>query len=137
MNGMRGASLHHKLVVQTEDRIGLLGEITRLLSDVGLSLVALTVRVQDGVATLHLLTDAQFYARDALQGAGFLVDEREVILIELPDHPGFLCRVTEALARKEIAIEELYSTVFAGSSKGLVVFTTTHNGKAVQMLRKH
>ncbi len=137
MNTTQGARLHQELIIHTENRIGLVGEISRVLSDMGLSLVGISFHVKDGEAIIHLLSDAQLYAQDALQSAGFSVDVREVILIELPNHPGFLCRVAEALARKDIDITELYATVTEGSSKSLVVCNTSHNGKAVQILRKH
>lgn len=134
---MLEASLRKELVIRAENRIGLLGDITRLLSDMGISLIAVAVRAENGNATLHLLTGAQLYARDALRRAGFSVEEREVIVLELPHHPGFLCRVVEALARKDLDLEELYATVSEESRTSLVVFTTSHNSKAVQMLRGH
>lgn len=134
---MRGARLQRELVIRAENRVGLLGDITRLLSDMGISLVAVAVRAEDREATLYLLTNAQLFARDALRRAGFSVEEREVVVLELPHHPGFLCRVAEALARKGLDLQELYATVSEGSAKSLVVFTTSHNSKAVQMLRRH
>jgi len=86
---------------------------------------------------LHLISNSQLYARDALRDAGFQVAEREVVILELPNRPGELCRVTAALARKEIDIEELYATAPEGGSRALVVLSCSHNGKAVLMLRGH
>jgi hypothetical protein len=134
---MRGARLQRELVIRTDNRVGLLGEITRLLSDMGISIVSISVRAENGTVTFHLLTAVHLAARDALRRAGFLVEEREVIVLDLPHHPGFLCRVAEALARKDLDLQELYATVSDGSTKSLVVFTTSHNSKAVQMLRGH
>ena len=56
------------------------------------------------------------------------MSEREVVVLELPNRPGELCRVTAALARKEIDIEELYTTVPDASAKALVVLSCSHNG---------
>ncbi len=134
---MRGARLQRELVIRMDNKVGLLGEITRLLSDMGISIVSISVRAENGEATLYLLTNAQLYARDALRRAGLLVEEREVIVLDLPHHPGFLCRVAEALARKDLDLQELHATVSEESTKSLVVFTTSHNNKAVQMLRGH
>ncbi|MEA1871317.1 MAG: ACT domain-containing protein [Candidatus Bipolaricaulota bacterium] len=134
---MRGARLQRELIIRTDNRIGLLGEIARLLSDMGISIVSISVRTENGTATLHLLTVAHLFARDALRKAGFLVEEREVIVLDLPHHPGFLCKVAEALARKDLDLQELHATVSEGSTKSLVVFTTSHNNKAVQMLCGH
>jgi hypothetical protein len=136
MNRTEGARIQQELIIRTEDRIGLVGEISRILSEMGLNLVGISFYVIDGEASIHLITDAQTYARDALRSAGFSVDAQEVILIELSDHPGFLCRVVESLARKDINIEKLYATTTEGSLKSLIVLNTSHNSKAVQILRK-
>lgn len=133
---MMDASLQREIVIRTEDRIGILADVSRLLSDMGINLLTVCVRADGEEVAIHLVTTSQTYAREALKEAGFSVEEREVVLIELPHHPGFLCRVSEALARKGIAIEDLYATVPEGSTTGLVVFQTSHNGKAVQMLRR-
>lgn len=133
---MLDAQIRQELVVRVENRIGLLADMARLLADMGMNLLTVTVRIEGETAALHLLTDAQLYARDALREAGYPVEEREVIVLELPNRPGFLCRVTEALARKEITIDDLYATVAEGAARALVIFTSSNNGKAVQMLRE-
>ncbi len=133
---MLDASLHDEIVLRSDDRIGALADISRLLSEMGINLLSAHVQTEGEEAVIHLLTTSQSYAYSALKEAGFSVGVREVVLIELPHHPGFLCRISEALARKGIAIEELYVTVPENGGSGLVVFTTSHNSKAVQMLRK-
>jgi len=132
---MLDACLQQEIVIHTDDRIGILADVSRLLGDMGINLLTVYVRTEEASVAIHLVTTSQSYARDALKEAGFSVEEREVILIKLPHHPGFLSRVSEALARKGIAIEELYATVPEEGRTGLVVFNTSHNGKAVQMLR--
>ncbi len=133
---MLDVHMRQELVIQVENRIGLLAEIGRLLAQMGMNLLAVTVRLEEGHAALHLLADAHLVARDALREAGYPVEERDVIILELPNRPGFLCRVTEALARKEIDIQDLYASVSEGTPKALVVFTCSNNSKAVQMLRE-
>jgi len=128
--------MRQELVIRMENRIGLLAEIARLLSEMGMNLLAVTVRQGEDGAALHLLVDAHLVARDALRKAEYPVEERDVIVLELPNRPGFLCRVTEALARKAIDIQDLYATVPEGAPKALVVFTCSNNSKAVQMLRE-
>jgi len=135
---MLEASLRKELVIQTENRVGLLAEMARLLSEMGINILAVTVETRDGGATIRLIPDAQLYARDALRKAGFPVEEREVVIVNLHNRrPGFLCRVVEALAREEIDIEDLYTTASEGNPKRLVVFTCSNNGKAAIMLRGH
>jgi len=101
----------------------------------GISLLSVGVFADNGTASIHLVTSSQSYARDALRGAGFRIDERDVIMIELPHRSGFLCRVIEALARKDISVLTLQATVAEDSATGVVVFTCSDNARAVQLLR--
>jgi len=130
-----GAHLRQEIILETDDRLGLLAEIGRLLSDMGISLLSISVETNGGIATIRLLTTSQSYARDALKEAGFHVEERDVVVVELPHHPGFLCRISEAMARKDISLIDLHATVSEEGSTGVVVFSCTDNGRAVQLLR--
>jgi len=134
---MIDARLQKELVIRTENRVGLIADISRLLGDMGINFSAISVEAANSGAVLHLITNSQLYARDALRSAGFQVAEREVVILELPNRPGELFCITAALARKDIDIEELYATAPEGSAKALVVLTCSNNGKAVLMLRGH
>ena len=132
---MLDAQLRREIVVKTENRTGLLAEVSRLLGEMGINLLSIALEVADELAVVRLLGSSQSYAREALKDAGFSVEERDVVVIELPHHPGFLCRVSEALARKEISLVDLHATVSEDGSSGVVVFSCSDNGRAVQMLR--
>lgn len=124
-----------ELVVRTENRVGLLKEISQLLSDMGIDIQAVHVEVSGEEAEIHLLTDAQLYAREALAGAELPVEEREVVAVELPNRPGFLRKISDALARHGLDIHYLYATAAEGSGKSLVILSCSNNGKAVLTLR--
>ena len=132
---MLDAQLRREIIVKTENRTGLLAEISRLLGDMGINLLSIALDVTDETVVIRLLATSQSYAREALKDAGFSVEERDVVVVELPHHPGFLCRVSEALARKEISLVDLHATVSEEGSTGVVVFSCSDNGRAVQMLR--
>ena len=132
---MLDAQLRCEIVLTTENRTGLLAEISRLLGDMGINVLSITLDVTDETAVIRLLATSQSYARDALREAGFSVEERDVVVVELPHHPGFLCRISEALARKEISLVDLHATVSEEGGTGVVVFACSDNGCAVQMLR--
>lgn len=132
---MREAKLVQEIVIEDVDRIGVVADISRLLGDMGINLSAVAASVHGTAAQIRLITSSQSYARDALRDAGYTVRERDVIVIELPHHPGFLCRITEALARRELAITELYATVPEDGDTGLIVFSCSNNLHALQLLR--
>lgn len=133
---MRPATIGKELVVRTENRVGLLADIARLLSNQGINILATAVFVLGEEAELHLVVDAHHYALESLREAEFPTEEREVVLVELPNRPGFLRRITEALTRHDLDIRYLYASTAVDTPHTLVVFSCTHNGKAVLLLRE-
>jgi len=133
---MREATIGKELVVDTENRVGVLASIAGALSDQGINILALAVMVQGDRAELHLVPDAPSYALGALRKAEFTVEEREVVLAELPHRAGFLRRITEVLVRQGLDIRYLYASAFEAGHSSLVVFSCTNNGKAVTLLRE-
>ena len=127
--------LQTEIVVETEDRVGVVAELSRLLADMGINLLSVVVRTEEDRAFVHLVTTSQTHALEALRKACFDVSERDVVLVELPHHPGFLSKVSEALARKDLAVDELYATVPENGAIGVVVFCCADNRHAVQLLR--
>lgn len=134
---MRDIRMQQEIVVHARNEVGALARVIRILDDMGLNLLSAVVKTEDAETSIHLITGSQSFVRDALRKADFEVEERDVLIVELPHHPGFLCRVSEALARKEIAIDELYATVPQDGRTGLVVFTCSNNQQALQALRRH
>ncbi len=125
-----------ELVVRAENRVGLLADIAKLLATQGINILAAAVIVFGEEAELHLVVDAHHYALESLQDAEYTVEEREVVLVELPNRPGFLRRITDALARQNLDIRYLYVSAAEDTPHTLVVFSCTHNGKAVLLLRE-
>jgi hypothetical protein len=124
-----------ELIVRTENRVGLLGQVASLVSQLSIDILAVYVLVQEGEAEIHLLTDAQTYAKRALEAADLPVEERDVVAVELPNRSGFLRKITESLARQGIDIRLLFATAAPGTRNSLVILSTSNNGKAVLLLR--
>ncbi|MCD6541296.1 ACT domain-containing protein [Candidatus Bipolaricaulota bacterium] len=133
---VRGAVLMRELVIRTPNRVGLLADIATLLAEKGINILALYVSAREEEAEIHLLTEAQLYARKALEEAEYPVEQEEVVLLELPHRPGFLRRVTETLRRNGLDIRYLYATAPEWSGKCLVVFSCDNNGRALELLRE-
>ncbi len=134
---MIDARLQQEIVLRSEDRVGVLAEIARVLSEMGINLLSVRLRSSEDKAIVHLLTTSQSYAYGALRDAGFELSQRDVVMLELPHHPGFLRRTSEALARKDISIDDLHLSVPEEGKVGFVVFTCSNNAHAIQILRGH
>ncbi len=134
---MREIRLQQEIIVHATNEVGTLARVSRILSDLGINLLSAALMTDGDDASIHIVTSSQSFAFDALRKAELPVEERDVLVVELPHHPGFLCRISEALARKDISIHDLYATVAQGSRTGLVVLTCSNNSKALQLLRRH
>jgi hypothetical protein len=128
------ARIARELIVESDDDVGLLARITRTLYDQGINISSIWARAEAGGATVHLMTEANGYAKDALLDAGFTVDVRDVVVVELSNRRGFLNKMNEALARKDVGIVDLQVTVAESCDKALVVFSTSNDSQAVQLL---
>lgn len=132
----QGVTLIREIVVRAPNRVGLLADIAALLAEKGINIIAVYGSAQGGEAEVHLITDAQIYARDALEDAEYGVEMEEVILLELPHRPGFLRRVADALRRHGVDILRLCATALEWSEKSLVVLRCDNNGKALDILKR-
>ncbi len=132
---MIDARLQQEIVLRSEDRVGVLAEIACVLSDMGINLLSVRLRSHEGEAVVYILTTSQSYACEALQDAGFELSQRDIVILTLPHHPGFLRRASEALARKDISIDDLHVSVPEEGKVGVVVLTCSNNAHAIQILR--
>lgn len=132
---MIDARLQQEIVLRSEDRVGVFAEIARVLSEMGINLLAVRLLSTEEEAVVHLLTNSQSYACEALRDAGFDVSQRDVVMLALPHHPGFLRKASEALARKDISIDDLHISVPDEGKVGVVVLTCSNNAHAIQILR--
>ncbi len=58
---------------------------------------------------LHLVTSDPPNARKALETVGFVVEEREVFVVEAEDRPGFLANLLRRLSAEEINVGAAYT----------------------------
>ncbi|UCF10031.1 MAG: ACT domain-containing protein [Candidatus Bipolaricaulota bacterium] len=128
------ARIARELIVDSDDDVGLLARITGVLYERGINITSVSARTEGGGASVHLMTEANGYAKDALSESGYRVEEREVVVVELANRRGFLNKVNETLARKDVSIVDLQLTAAESCERALVVFSTSNNTQAVQLL---
>jgi hypothetical protein len=123
-----------EIVVKVRNEIGLLANLSKLIADKGINITAAAGWVEGENAMIHLVTEDNLRAVDALRAKNYNPKEMDVVLTEVPHKPGMLRHVTEALAKAGIDIHHLYATNAADADKGLVVFACANNDRAVVLL---
>jgi hypothetical protein len=70
-----------------------------------------------------------------LHDAGYLVFERDVVLVEIPNEPGSLGKVTQAWAEAGINLEYAYCAGGPSVKHGLIVMRVDNTEKALDLLQ--
>ena len=125
-----------ELVISTENRPGVLHEMTKLLAERGISVLAVLGAVSNGDCLIRLVADDNLRAADALVEKGYDLSEQSVIILELPHKPGMLKRVAEVLATEEIDIHYLYASAREQDDKCLLIVHTENDDHALPRLNQ-
>ncbi len=125
-----------QISVFIENKSGRLAEVTRALADAGVNIRALSLAETIDYGVLRLIVDRPGEAKRALSDAGFTVSETEVIAVAMPDRPGGLASIVEALTNSGLNIEYLYAFVGQRGENAIVVFRIDEVPAALAALQK-
>lgn len=95
------------VTIISNDKIGLLADISYVLSKSRINIESVAVDVVAGKAIINLmLSDAQ-KGKNALVKSGYDVEEANTVVIKLKDEPGQLNLISDVLSKGGINIENL------------------------------
>ena len=126
-----------QISVFLENRAGQLSNITRVLSENGVDLRAINIAETQDYGVLRIIpADAQ-KASSVLLENGFIMAMTPVIAVAVPDRPGGLNSLLEALSEENIGIEYMYSVFSSNSGEALMVLQVGEAEKVADILSKH
>ena len=126
-----------QISVFLENRAGQLSNITKVLSDNGVDLRAINIAETQDYGVLRLIpADAQKASAVLLEN-GFIMAMTPVIAVAVPDRPGGLNSLLEALSEENIGIEYMYSVFSSNSGEALMVLQVGEAEKVADILSKH
>jgi hypothetical protein len=97
------------LVIDIENTPGALAQVAAAISDAGVNIAAATCVGPGERAELHILVPHAGAARHALAISHVAVTrEREVVVVEVEDHPGVLADLTRKIARAGVNVDLVY-----------------------------
>ena len=123
-----------ELIVWMENQPGSLATIGKVLIKRGVSIRAILAPEQRGRSPLHLLVDKLAEAKDALKDLAVELEERDVLTLELDNHPGALGETVDKLAKEGINIDYAYFSLREGESRDLVVLGVADVSRAEKIL---
>jgi hypothetical protein len=117
-----------------ENKKGSLTDLTKILSDSGIDLIALSIADTEQYGILRCIMTDMEKGVQALKDAGYVVRLTDVLAVCVPDHPGGLSKVLELLTLSEISVEYVYSFVRSTGSHALVIFHLSDLAKGQKIL---
>ncbi|RVU97298.1 amino acid-binding protein [Coriobacteriales bacterium OH1046] len=97
-----------QLTVFLENSEGRLAALCRTLADANINMSALTIAETSDYGVVRIICNDVFRAVDVLEDAGFRAAKTKVLAVELPDRPGALAELLEALDSTKVNIEYGY-----------------------------
>ena len=97
------------LVIDIENTPGALARVAAAISDAGVNIAAATCVGPGERAELHILVPHAEAARHSLAISHVAVNrEREVVVVDVEDHPGVLADLTRKVARAGVNLDLVY-----------------------------
>ena len=100
-----------QLSVFIANEAGRVSEVTSILGVADINIRGFSVSDTADYGILRLIVDQPDRAAAALRDAGFTVKENDVIVVDLPDHPGGLAGVLKIVSDAGVNIEYVYSLI--------------------------
>ena len=125
----------HQLSLFLENRPGHLSGCCRALADAGVNILTLSLADTQQFGILRLIVQDWEKAKAVLEAAGAAVKVTEVVATEVPDRPGGLAGILEALDGAGVNIDYMYAFTLRKRDKAVLVFRFTEPAKAVEVLR--
>jgi hypothetical protein len=126
-----------QISVFLENKKGRLAEVTKLLSDAGINMRALSLGDTADFGVLRIIVNDPAACLRVLKERRFIAQATEVIAVEVDDRPGGLYRILEVLDAKDINIEYMYACLERKVDNAIVVLKIDTYEEAVKVLREN
>ena len=123
-----------QMSVFVENTTGRLAQLTRVLGTDGIDIKASCIADTVDFGILRCIVDDPEEATRVLKEHGFTASITEVIAVELEDRPGGFADVLEILAKENIGVNYIYSTIRSKEGAAIIVLKVEDPQKAIDVL---
>jgi hypothetical protein len=110
-----------ELIASTQDRVGMLAEVTSAVAGAGVNITAICAYAMDGKAMFMMLTSDNGKAAAALKAKKFAVEESDVIAVTLSNKIGTAKELADKLAKAGVDLRYIYGSTGSGPDSLLVI----------------
>lgn len=112
-----------------------MAEVTRILSEAGVNIRALSLADTSDFGILRLIVNDNNKAKEALKQNGFTVGKTDVVAVEVEDRPGGLHKILNSLFSANVNVEYMYAFVQQSGSNAVIIFRFDNLDEAVRVLQ--
>lgn len=125
-----------QLTIYFDDCIGSLSNVTSILSNHAINILAMTARGDNKNGFAHIVVDKTALACNILKNHGYHVDIKDVICLKVCNVAGALNKSLKMLAQHDIDIEYIYAFA-ADAGTGTAVIKCNECNQAKIVLTAH
>ena len=126
-----------QISIFVENKIGNLAEVTKVLSDAGVSLHAISLADTKDFGVLRVILNDSYLAATTLKAQGYIFSITKVLAVAIPDVPGSLYRILTLLEESNINLEYLYDFNTRKSDSAYLIFKVGNVEEAIEVLTKN
>jgi hypothetical protein len=124
-----------QISIFAENKPGHISAPARLLATEGINIRALYLADTQEYGILRLIVADWKKAAELLEAQGFIVKVTEVLAVEVPDRPGGLADVLDALQGSGINIEYMYAFPYMRGDQAIIIFRFNDPDTAMERLQ--
>lgn len=128
---MAKASKIREIVATTPNKAGVLAEVTRVISNAGVNIIAISAHAMGDKAKFMIVTNDNQKALKALKDNKLSALESDAISVSLSNKIGAAKEIADKLARAGVDLDYCYGSTGSGPD-ALFVFSTKDINKALE-----
>ena len=124
----------YQLVIQAENRPGILSKVTSILSRKKVNIRAAAISSFGDSGFIYLIVDDPKLGQKALSKEGIPVERKEIIAVLIEDRPGGLDALLQILSAENINIENAYGFVIESRKNAVFVLEVKELEQARELI---
>ena len=130
-------NLIKQVTVQLENRPGVLSTISEVLGEEHVNIRGISVTETADFSVVRFIADLPDKAYNVLSSHNFTARIKNVIAVEVPDHPGGLSAILKPFKENNINVHYLYAHLGKRHDNPIIMFRVDNNEKAMEVLKKN
>ena len=125
-----------QITIFLENQSGRLADVASILAAAGVNIRALSLADSADFGILRLIVHDTEKASAVLKAEGFTVAKTEVVGVQVPDRPGGLAEILNAMKANQVNVEYMYAFVHKSAVNATIIFRFDDLEKGIACLQQ-